>query len=151
MLVNVKDRRPGNAWKFGFWRRKFGDDEYIVNLWVTIPLTAATGLVAGAVGISGGSFKIPLMVLACGVPMRIAVGTSSAMVAATALMGFIGHTAAGDFNPRWALPIACLAVVGGLLGGRLSLKTDPKKLKMLFVVSTLAAAVFMACQALCSA
>jgi len=149
MVLKVKEHPLRREHRVGFWRRKFGEDEYTVNLWVAIPITAVTGLVAGAVGISGGSFKIPLMVLACGVPMRIAVGTSSAMVAATALMGFIGHTAAGDFNPGWTLPIACLAVAGGLVGGRLSLRTDPKKLRLLFALTTLAAAIFMVCHALC--
>ena len=37
--------------------------------------------------IPGGSFKIPLMVLVCSVPMRIAVGKSSAMVAAARVTG----------------------------------------------------------------
>lgn len=143
MLIKVKDKPIVGTRRFGFWRRKYRDQQYQVNLWLTIPITAAVGLVAGAVGISGGSFKIPLMVLLCGVPMRIAVGTSSAMVAATALMGFIGHAGAGDFNPRWAVPIACFAVVGGLLGGSFALKTNPQKLKTLFALTTLAAAVFV--------
>ena len=76
-------------------------------------------------GISGGSFKIPLMVLAFGVPMKIAIGTSSAMVAVTALMGFTGHTMAGDFNFMWTVPMVCAAVIGGLLGGNISIKTNP--------------------------
>lgn len=80
----------------------------------------------------GGSFKVPLTVLVCGVPMRIAVGTSSAMVAATALMGFLGHTISGDFNPLWAILLAIVAVLGGLLGGRLSIKTNPENLKRIF-------------------
>jgi len=135
---------------FGIWHRRFGETEYAVNLWVAIPITAATGFVAGMVGISGGSFKIPLMVLACGVPMRIAVGTSSAMVAATALMGFLGHATVGDFNPTLALPAVGAAVAGGVLGGMFSLKTKPRKLKKLFAWTTLAAAGFMAVNALMS-
>jgi len=148
MVFKPKDRPSGTAPRFGFWRRSFHGEEYTVNLWAAIPITAAVGLVAGAVGISGGSFKVPLMVLLCGVPMHIAVGTSSAMVAATALMGFIGHAGAGDCNPQWAIPIGCVAVVGGLLGGKFALKTKARKLKVLFAVSTLAAAVFMLLNAL---
>jgi len=143
MLWPLPQPRVRSERKFGFWRRQFGGYDYTVNLWLAIPITAATGLVAGMVGISGGSFKIPLMVLACGVPMRIAIGTSSAMVAATALMGFIGHSAAGDLNVNWALPAAAVAVVGGLIGGALSLRTDPTRLKKLFAYTTLLAAVFM--------
>jgi len=142
--------RPLEGRRFGFWRRSFGGYDYVVNLWLAIPITAATGFVAGMVGISGGSFKIPLMVLACGVPMRIAVGTSSAMVAATALMGFIGHVAGGDFRAQWAVPAAAVATAGGLLGGVFSLRTKPAKLKKLFAYTTLAAAVFMTVNALSS-
>lgn len=87
MLFPIKELTAGNKRQLGFWQRQYGSYEYTVNLWLAIPVTAATGFVAGMVGISGGSFKVPLMVLACGVPMRIAVGTSSAMVAATALTG----------------------------------------------------------------
>ena len=101
MLINVKEKPILHKKKFGYWHRNFQGQEYVVNLWLTIPITALAGLAAGAVGISGGSFKIPLMVLFCGVPMGIAVGTSSAMVAATALMGFFGHTSQGHFDPKW--------------------------------------------------
>jgi len=150
MLLKVKDTPILRQKKFGYWHRKFGDQEYIVNLWLTIPITAAVGLAAGAVGISGGSFKVPLMVLLCGVPMRIAVGTSSAMVAATALMGFVGHTANGHFDPKWAVPVACAAVLGGIIGGKFALKTKSENLKKLFAYTTLAAAIFMVFNALSS-
>ena len=143
MLRPVKERTGEAKHRRGYWHRRYGEHEYAVPLWLAIPLTFATGLAAGMVGISGGSFKIPLMVLACGVPMRVAVGTSSAMVAATAGAGFIGHTLSGDFNPGWALPVAAVAVVGGLIGGKVSIRTDPRKLKLLFALTTLAAALFM--------
>jgi uncharacterized membrane protein YfcA len=143
MLFPIK----GGAWSRsrgrGFWQRSFRECRYTVNLWLTIPITALTGLVAGMVGISCGSFKIPLMVLLCGVPMRVAVGTSSAMVAATALMGLIGHAAGGDLVVNWRVfALAALAAGGGLAAGALSLKTRPEALKMLFAF-TLAAAGFM--------
>jgi len=143
MLRPAREHLLSEKKRFGFWRREFGAHQYVVNLWLAIPVTAATGLAAGMLGISGGSFKVPLMVIACGVPMRVAVGTSSAMIAATALMGFLGHSLAGDLNTAWAIPLSAVAVIGGLLGGRFSLKTDPKKLKRLFAYTTLAAAAFM--------
>jgi len=143
MLIPVKDRQSPKKKGLGFWTRRFGGREYVVNLWLAIPITAATGLAAGAVGMSGGSFKVPLMVLACGVPMPIAVGTSSVMVAATALMGFAGHMAGGDFHPQWALPLACAATMGGLIGGRFAMRTTPARLKTIFAVTTLAAGLFM--------
>ena len=147
MLRSARHRSLANKHRFGFWHRRFAQYDYVVNLWLTVPVAAATGLVAGMVGVSGGSFKIPLMVLACGVPMRVAVGTSSAMVAATALMGLLGHSAAGDLNAAWALPLGIVAIIGGLLGGRFSLKTLPENLKKIFAYTTLGAALFMAINA----
>ena len=149
MLIKVKDKLILNHNRFGYWHRKYGDQEYIINLWLAIPMTSVIGLAAGAVGISGGSFKVPLMVLLCGVPMRIAVGTSSAMVAATALMGFAGHVTNGGFDAQSAIPIACAAVLGGLLGGKIAIKTKPQGLKKIFAYTTLAASIFMVCNALC--
>jgi hypothetical protein len=150
MLRPVTERNECYRKRFGFWQRSFGEHRYMVNLWLILPITAATGLVAGMVGISGGSFKIPLMVLACGVPMRIAVGTSSVMVAVTALTGFAGHTLAGDLNLSWALPVTLIAVVGGFIGGKVSIKTALERLKHVFAYTTLAAAVFMALNAILS-
>ena len=151
MLRPVKEHRIPAQSRFGYWRRQFGEYEYVVNLWLALPITAVTGLVAGMVGISGGSFKVPLMVLACGVPMRVAIGTSSAMVAATALMGLIGHAAAGDFNATQAIPLSAVAVVGGIAGGVFSLKTKPKNLKSIFAYTTAVAALFMIVNAWLSA
>lgn len=148
MLCPVKERAFHNTRRFGFWRRQYGNYKYSINLWWSIPITVGTGLVAGMVGISGGSFKVPLMVLVCGVPMKIAVGTSSAMVATTALMGFFGHTISGNFNYMWAIPLAVVALMGGLLGGKLSVKTKPEKLKQIFAYTTLTAALFMICNVL---
>lgn len=143
MLRPVKNRPLLKKKKFGFWHCKFGEYEYDVNLWLALPVTAVTGLIAGMVGISGGSFKVPLMVIGCGVPMRVAVGTSSAMVAATAFMGMVGHWAAGDFNTLWTVPMSAAAITGGLVGGVFSLKTKPKNLKNIFAFTTFGAALFM--------
>jgi len=65
-------------------------------------------------------------------------------------MGFTGHTIAGDFNFIWVVPMVCIAVMGGLLGGKISIKTNPAKLKKIFAYTTLAAAVFMTWNALVS-
>ena len=143
MLRPVKERTISKARRLGYWYRKFGNDEYTVNLWLTIPITAAAGVVAGMTGISCGAFKVPLMALVCGVPMQVAVGTSAAMVAATALMGLVGHAAAGDFTMAWAGPVGAAAVVGGIAGARVSLKTKADTLKKVFAYTTFAAALFM--------
>lgn len=143
MMIKIKDRPIQWQKKIGFWHRNFAGEEYVVNLWYTIPITALAGLIAGAVGISCGSFKIPLMVILCGVPMQIAVGTSSAMVASTAVMGFFGHTIRGHFEPHFAIPLAIAAILSGIIGGRLAIKTKPEYLKTLFALTTFIAAIMV--------
>ncbi len=128
---------------FGTMTIQSGGETYTINLWIALPVTVLTGFGSGMVGVSGGSFLVPLMVLICGVPMHTAVGTASTLIAATALMGFTGHAIQGDFNPAWAVPLAVVTIIGGIVGGKLSLKTKPKHLKKLFAYTNWIAALFM--------
>ncbi len=149
MLIPVTENRTFTENKqFGVIHIRSAAQVYNVNLWVALPVTILTGFGSGMVGVSGGSFLVPLMVLACGVPMHTAVGTASTLIAATALMGFAGHAIQGDFNPSWAIPLAIITVVGGILGGKLALSTKPKHLKKLFAYTNWLAALFMIVNAL---
>jgi hypothetical protein len=141
-LPEREGRKTANPHK-GYWNLKEGEDTYVINLKVAVPLTLATGFFSGMVGISGGSFLVPLMVVGCGVPMRVAVGTATAMLAATALAGFSGNALHGGFSPALAIPAAVAAVVGGILGGRIALRTKPRSLKTISGILTIVAAVFM--------
>jgi len=69
MLKPVKESPKQNS-KFRI-RLKSGEIVYHIHLFFFIPIVILTGFVSGMVGISGGSFLVPLMVLAVGVPMRI--------------------------------------------------------------------------------
>lgn len=150
MLLPIKGRTGRPDRRGGYWRLETTDSVYYINLWGIVPAALATGFCAGMVGVSGGSFLVPLMVLGCGVPMRMAVGTASIMVAATALSGFLGQALHGSFNPGWALPIAGVAIGGGTLGGKIALKARPAYLKTLFALTTLVAAILMIVNALVS-
>lgn len=150
MLLPIKERITKPDRNSGYWCLKAADSVYYINLWGTVPVVLVTGFCAGMVGVSGGSFLVPLMVLGCRVPMRLAVGTASIMVAATAFAGFLGHAMHGTFNLTWALPVAGVAVIGGVLGGKIALKTRPAYLKTLFALTTLVAAILMMVNALVS-
>jgi uncharacterized protein len=143
MFIPVKERKQEKKFKFGYWNRTFDKYEYTVNLWHTLPITATVGFFAGAIGISGGAFKIPLMVMLCGIPMEIAIGTSAAMVTATALMGFLGHSINGYFDPLLAIPLTIVAIIGGVLGSKYAIKSKSKNLKKIFVITNLIAAIAM--------
>lgn len=148
MLLPEKGGRKAADPRRGFWSLEEGEYTYVIDLKVAIPLTLATGFFSGMVGISGGSFLMPLMVVGCGVPVRVAVGTATAMLAATALTGFAGNALHGGFSPALAVPAAVAAVAGGILGGRIALKTKPKSLKTISGLLTILAAILMLVNAL---
>jgi hypothetical protein len=145
MLRPVKNKEISGIKKPGFWivKSQDGMSEYSVNLWIVVPVIIAFGFVAGMVGVSGGSFIVPLLVLACGVPMKNAVGTASVLIAVSALTGFAGHAIAGHFDYHIALPLAIGGVAGGLIGGKIAIKSKPKLLKILFSATTFIAAVII--------
>jgi len=123
-----------NKRKWGYWPRKFGEEEYSINLLIGLPLTVLVGLVAGLLGTGGGAIKVPLMVLLLGVPMKIAVGTSCFMVGITALFGFWGHFFAGHFEPKMALILALVVFTGAQAGSRISIKVDKILLKKIYAI-----------------
>ncbi|MBN2382562.1 sulfite exporter TauE/SafE family protein [bacterium] len=148
MLFPEKQAHRTAVSRFGYWNIHEGDNLYVINLWMAVPLTMATGFFSGMVGISGGSFLVPLMVVGCAVPVRKAVGTATAILAATALTGFVGNSLHGGFDPALALPCGAVAVIGALIGSKISLKTKPKSLKTISGILTIVAAIFMLANAI---
>lgn len=77
-----------------------------------VPAGLAVGLLAGFFGIGGGFLIVPALILATGMPLRSAVGTSLVSVAA------LGFTTAGSYAlsgyVEWGL--VGLLVLGGLAG-----------------------------------
>ncbi|MEA2087852.1 MAG: sulfite exporter TauE/SafE family protein [Candidatus Caldatribacteriota bacterium] len=136
MLKPIKEIQSKfiNQRKWGYWLRKFGEEEYSINLLIGFPITALAGLMAGLLGIGGGVIKVPLMVLLLGVPMKIAVGTSCLMVGITALFGFWGHFFAGHFEPKMALVLALMVFAGAQAGSRISVKVDKILLKKIYAI-----------------
>lgn len=118
-------------------------ESYDVNLLITVPIVLLTGFLSGMVGVSGGSFLVPLMLLTMSVPMHVAVGTSTTLVTISAAAGFFGHLGAGLFDPALALPLAVGGMIGGFLGAKMALKSKPKNLKYLFAGTQLVASVIM--------
>lgn len=137
--VRVDAPRRGLA----YWTRTLNHETYSVNWVATLPLMAVAGFVAGMLGVGGGLLKVPLMVLACRIPMKVAVGSSALMVGLTALTGLLGHGFAGHFDLRLAVPLATAGLIGAQIGSRFSLSVDKRHLKRAFGLLLLGIAVWM--------
>jgi len=93
----------------------------------------AVGLIAGFVGAGGGFLIIPALVLLAGLTMRIAIGTSLAIIALQSLVGFAGDIIRGtivDWN--LLILIAGIAMIGIVAGSRVAHKINEHKLKVSF-------------------
>lgn len=91
------------------------------------------GIIAGFVGAGGGFLIIPVLVFMVGLSMRIAVGTSLAIIAIQSLLGFVGDLSRG-INIDWSLlvTVATFAVVGIVVGSKFAHKIKEQKLKTAF-------------------
>jgi len=149
MIKKVKPRQ-GTVRRGPFtWVRTFKGEVYAVNVPLMSMFTGAVGFFVGMVGITGGVFKVPAMVLVCGVPVDIAVGTSSGMVLLTALSALLGHLATigyVDWPLVVSLGLACL--LGGALGAKVALKARRETLSKAYGVFMFTLAILIAVKSL---
>ena len=112
------------------------------------PLVLGIGLVVGTltgfVGAGGGFLIIPALVLGARLPMKLAVGTSLAIIALNSLIGFTGDVSAGT-PIDWSFLAGFLAfALGGIvLGTYLACFIPGARLKPAFGWFTLAMGTFI--------
>ncbi|NJL24249.1 MAG: sulfite exporter TauE/SafE family protein [Calothrix sp. SM1_5_4] len=87
--------------------------------WVGVGLRGlAVGCTTGFVGAGGGFLIIPSLVLLLKMPMRTAIGTSLAIIAANSFFGFLVSSATGTFID-WNVLLSVSAVgIGGIFVGQ---------------------------------
>ncbi len=101
------------------------------------------GFIAGLLGVGGGLIKVPAIVVLGGVPMAIAVGSSSLMIGVTALAGFVGHVLRGHFDLMLTGVLAGAVLLGSQIGPRLALRTHPAGLKKYFAILLAGIAIWL--------
>lgn len=87
------------------------------------------GLVTGLVGAGGGFLVVPALALLGGLPMPVAVGTSLIVIAMKSFAGLGGYLSTVQIDWRLAGMVTGAAVVGSLIGGRLTSMVDPDTLR----------------------
>ena len=87
------------------------------------------GLVTGMLGAGGGFLLIPALVLLLRMPMKEAVGTSLFIIALNSLIGFTGDIGSVEIDWKLLLTLTSIAVVGILIGSRVSRVISGERLK----------------------
>ena len=67
-------------------------------------LSFVAGNVSGLLGVGGGAFKVPIMNLLMGVPLKATIATSNLMIGVTAATGAAIFYGRGYMDPHWAVP-----------------------------------------------
>ena len=86
------------------------------------------GIISGLVGAGGGVMVLLTIIFILHYPMHQAVGTSTVIMAITALSSLLGYARQGNVDWKYGLWIALGAVVAGIIGSRFANKIDEQKL-----------------------
>lgn len=98
------------------------------NRLITFGIGLFLGILSGLFGAGGGLNFFLVLVLLLNYPTRMAVGTSSLIMAMTAASGTIGYAIQGNVDYLKGIVIAASAVVSGILGARIAHKVSEKRL-----------------------
>lgn len=106
----------------------------------------AAGVVSALAGVGGGGVTIPMMYYLLNMPLKLAIGTSSATIVITALFSVVGYIFNGIGRadlPNWSFGFVdfqrgAALVIGSLLvariGAYVSFKTHPYHLRRFFAL-----------------
>ena len=109
-----------------------------------VATATAVGLLTGFFGVGGGFVLVPALVLALSFPMPVAVGTSLLVIAVNSATALAARTTVGGTHLDWPLitGLTAAAVIGSLVGGRITSRVTPQHLARAFAVLLVAVAVY---------
>lgn len=107
------------------------DDDRIRTIWL-IAQGIFIGFLTGLVGAGGGFLIIPSLVILTRLNFKTAVGTSLFIISINSYSGFLGDVMNHHMDWIFLLKITLLAVVGILIGNKLSGKISSLRLRKAF-------------------
>lgn len=101
---------------------------------VSLAISLVAGNVSGLLGVGGGIFKVPVMNMLSGVPMKAATATSNFMIGVTAAASAFIYFAHGHLNPFVASTAALGVMVGSMTGIRINRRIRSTALSWIFAI-----------------
>jgi len=115
-----------------------------LRLMVALVLGALLGFVAGTVGIGGGIFLVPVMIMLGLASEKQAAATGAVFIWVNSLSGLIARYQRGAFDFDMILPLAVAVVLGALLGSHMgAFRFKPQTVQRVLGVVVLVAIVFI--------
>jgi len=90
------------------------------------------GSLAGLVGIGGGIWLSPLLIITGLADPKQAAATASIFILTNSISGFLGHSISKPIDLSLLVPLAFVVLAGGLIGSRLgAFKFDHDKIRII--------------------
>jgi len=110
----------------------------------TLSAGLVVGFLTGFLGVGGGFVIVPALVVAVGLPMNSAVGTSLLIIAANCATSLAARTGISHIDWKIILPFAISAMVAALAGRRIASALPQRAVTHAFAALVLAVAGYMA-------
>ena len=124
--------------------------DFIIYLIVLLLTGALVGFASGLLGVGGGFIMVPIqffLLTSLGVDpttaIRVAFGTSLAVILPTAISGALGHARRGAVLFRPMILMGISGLVAALIGGTVAANTPGIYLKIIFGILVLISGIWM--------
>jgi uncharacterized membrane protein YfcA len=111
--------------------------------WRCLGAGAGAGILTGFLGVGGGFLLMPALIKFARLPLRMATGTSLAVIAFNSAAGFAAHLGDGPVDWKLAGLFSGLAVTGALAGNAMSAKLPVERLRQGFAAMVLTTGAVM--------
>lgn len=101
------------------------------------------GVLTGFIGVGGGFLLMPALVKFAKLPLRVATGTSLAVISFNSAAGFVSHF--GEAPPRWTLAFffAGIAAAGVIVGSSFAKRLPVARLRQAFAFMVIVTGTFV--------
>ena len=115
---------------------------YIKMAIIGIPVGALLGSVAGLIGIGGGIWLSPLLILTGLANPKQSAATASLFILTNSISGFTAQSISKPLDLYFLFPLACVVLAGGIIGSRLgAFRFDHDKIRMIIGAIVAVAAI----------
>lgn len=112
--------------------------------WQLAAIGAAAGGLSGLLGVGGGIVMVPAFTQWLRMPIKLAIGTSLAIVAILAVPGTVTHAALGNVHWGFAIPLSITVVPGARLGAHVTTRASDQRNRVAVAVALVLVALLFA-------
>ncbi|WP_158961419.1 sulfite exporter TauE/SafE family protein [Myroides fluvii] len=106
----------------------------MTNILGGFSMMGVAGMMSGLLGIGSGAFKVIAMDTIMKVPFKVSTTTSNFMMGVTAIASSVIYIQKGYIEPTLCMPVIIGVLLGSMVGAKILMKANTKKLKLFFAV-----------------